>query len=125
MLTWPHSGCHVHTAVWVSEDDRACATLLARYCARNAAALEPMPHDRTSKAVTSRANKFDGPTAGTETADPVEFLARVLVHMPNKCPACAPATYFRHADQHPIEFPVPTTERPARESSCCATTAAG
>ena len=35
MLTWPHSGFHVHTAVWVSEDDRAFATRLARYCARN------------------------------------------------------------------------------------------
>ena len=23
MLTWPHSGFHVHTAVWVPEDDRA------------------------------------------------------------------------------------------------------
>ena len=23
MLTWPHSGFHVHTAVWVSKDDRA------------------------------------------------------------------------------------------------------
>jgi len=31
MLTWPHSGFHVHTAVWVSEDDRAFATRLARY----------------------------------------------------------------------------------------------
>ena len=31
MLTWPHSGFHVHTAVWVPEDDRAFATRLARY----------------------------------------------------------------------------------------------
>jgi len=30
-LTWPHSGFHVPTAVRVSEDDRACATRLARY----------------------------------------------------------------------------------------------
>jgi len=26
MLAWPHSGFHVHTAVWVPEDDRAFAT---------------------------------------------------------------------------------------------------
>ena len=45
MLTWPHSGFHVHTAVWVPSE---------------------------------------GPTAGTETADPLEFLARVLVHIPDK-----------------------------------------
>jgi len=40
MLTWPHSRFHVHTAVWVSEDDRVFATRLARYCARNPVALE-------------------------------------------------------------------------------------
>ena len=40
MLTCPHSGFHVHTAVWVPEDDRAFATRLARYCAQNPIALE-------------------------------------------------------------------------------------
>jgi hypothetical protein len=39
MLTWPHSGFHVHTAVWVPEEDRAFATRLGRYCARNPVAL--------------------------------------------------------------------------------------
>jgi len=34
MMTWPHSGFHVHTAVWVSEEDRAFATRLARYAVR-------------------------------------------------------------------------------------------
>ncbi|MFN9098317.1 MAG: transposase [Gemmatimonadaceae bacterium] len=34
--------------------------------------------------MTSRSDKSDGPTAGTETGDPLEFLARVLVHMPDK-----------------------------------------
>jgi len=52
MRTWPHSGFHVHTAVWVSEDDRACATRLARYCARNPVALERRTSDRRAKAVT-------------------------------------------------------------------------
>ncbi len=33
MLAWPHSGFHVHTPVWLPEDDRAFATRLARYCA--------------------------------------------------------------------------------------------
>ncbi len=84
MLTWPHSGFHVHTAVWVPEDDRAFATRLARYCARNPVALERLTYDRTAKAVTYRSDKSDGPTAGTETVDPLEFLARVLVHIPDK-----------------------------------------
>jgi hypothetical protein len=37
-------------------------------------------------AVTYRSDKSEGPTAGTETADPLECLARVLVHIPDKGP---------------------------------------
>lgn len=84
MLTWPHSGFHVHTAVWVPEDDRALTTRLARYCARNPAALERLTCDRAAKVVSYRSDKSEDPTAGTETVDPLEFLARVLVHIPHK-----------------------------------------
>jgi len=84
MLTWPHSGFQVDTAVWVPEDDRAFATRLARYCARNPVALKRLTYDRAATAVTYRSDKSEGPTAGTETADPLEFLARVLVHIPDK-----------------------------------------
>ena len=66
------------------EDDRACATRLARYCARHPVALERLTSDRTAKAVTYRSDTSEGPRAGTETADPLEFLARVLVHIPDK-----------------------------------------
>jgi len=83
MLTWPHSGFHVHTAVWVPEDDRAFATRVARYCARNPVALERLTYHRSAKAVTDRSDTSEGPTAGAETADPLEFLARVLVHIPD------------------------------------------
>ena len=34
--------------------------------------------------MTYRSDKADGPTAGTVTADPLEFLARALVHIPDK-----------------------------------------
>ena len=54
MLTWPHSGFHVHTAVWVPEDDRAFATRLARYCARNPVALGRLTYNRAATAVTYR-----------------------------------------------------------------------
>jgi len=53
-LTWPHSGFPVHTAGWVSEDDRALATRLARYGARNPVALERLTYDRTAKAPARR-----------------------------------------------------------------------
>jgi hypothetical protein len=38
----------------VAEDDRAFATRLARYCARNPVALERLTYDRVAKAVTLR-----------------------------------------------------------------------
>jgi hypothetical protein len=79
MLAWPHSGFHVHTAVWVPEDDRAFAKHLARYCARNPVALERLTYDRAAKAVMYRSDKSERPTAGTETADPLV------------CPHCAGA----------------------------------
>jgi hypothetical protein len=65
-------------------DDRAFATRLARSCARNPVALERLTYDRADKAVTYRSDTSEGPTAGTETADPLEFLARVLVHIPDQ-----------------------------------------
>jgi len=40
--------------------------------------------DRSANAVTYRSDKSEGPTAGTETVDPLEFLIRVLVHSPDR-----------------------------------------
>jgi hypothetical protein len=83
-LTWPHSRFHVYIAVWVPKEDRAFATRLARCCARNPVALERLTYDRVARAVTYRSDESDGPTAGTETMNPLEFLPRVLVHIPKK-----------------------------------------
>jgi hypothetical protein len=68
----------------VPEDDRAFATRLARYGARNPIALERLTYDRAATAVTYRSDKSEGPTAGTETVDPLEFLAWALVHIPDQ-----------------------------------------
>ena len=84
MLAWPHAGFHVHDAVWVPDGDTAFATRLARYCARNPVALERLTYDGPGSPVRYRSDKRDGPTAGTETVDPLEFLARVVTHIPNK-----------------------------------------
>jgi hypothetical protein len=87
MLQWPHSGFHVHDAVWVDQDDHAFARRLARYCARNPVALERLTYDAGATqvaSVTYRSDKTAGPTAGSETMDPLEFLARVLCHIPDK-----------------------------------------
>jgi hypothetical protein len=38
----------------------------------------------TPATVRYRSDKTEGPTAGTETVDPLEFLARVTAHIPDK-----------------------------------------
>jgi hypothetical protein len=83
MLQWPHSGFQVHAGIGVPEDDRAFALRLARYCARNPIALERLTYDSGLDQVSYRSDKTDGPTAGTATVDPLEFLARIVTHIPN------------------------------------------
>lgn len=84
MLAWPHSGFHVHDGVLVPDGDMTFALRLARYCARNPVALERLEYDGAERKVRDRSDKVDGPTAGTETVDPLEFLARLTAHIPNK-----------------------------------------
>ena len=84
ILAWPHAGFHVHDAVWVPDGDVAFAKRLARYCARNPVALERLQYDGPGAPVRYRSDERDGPTAGTETVDPLAFLARLVTHIPNK-----------------------------------------
>ena len=77
MLQWPHSGFHVHAGVGVSEDDRPFALRLARYCARNLLALDRLTYEPATEQLTYRSDKSDGPTAGTQALDPLEFLIPV------------------------------------------------
>ena len=74
----------MHDAVWVPDGDRAFAKRLARYCARNPVALERLQYDGPGTPVRYRSDKRAGPTAGTETVDPLEFLARLVTHIPNE-----------------------------------------
>ncbi|MGI9077882.1 MAG: IS91 family transposase [Gemmatimonadaceae bacterium] len=76
MLAWPHSGFHVHDGVCVADGDLDFAKRLARYCARNPVALDRLQYDGPATSVQYRSDKRAGPTAGTETVDPLEFLAR-------------------------------------------------
>jgi hypothetical protein len=51
---------------------------------RNPVALDRLKYDAPGRQVRYRSDKLDGPTPGTETVDPLEFLARVTAHIPNK-----------------------------------------
>ncbi len=70
--------------MWVAADDREFAMRLARYCACNPVALGPLEYQRENRSVTYHSDKPTGPTAGSETLDVLEFLARVASHIPNK-----------------------------------------
>ena len=45
--------------------------------------LKRLTYDRITKAVTHRSDKSEGRTAATDSADPPEFTARMLVHIPD------------------------------------------
>jgi hypothetical protein len=84
MLNWPHSGFHTHDGVWAAAEDKEFTVRLARYCARNPLALSRMEYDAGHSAVTYHSDKPTGPTAGSETTDAVEFLAKLTSHIPDK-----------------------------------------
>jgi hypothetical protein len=88
MLAWPHSGFHVHDGVRAAPEERDFAVRLARYCARkcgrNTVALGRMEYHKEDSTVTYHSDKPTGPTAGSETVDALEFLPRVVSHIPNK-----------------------------------------
>ena len=45
---------------------------------------QPAAYRADTGTVTDQSDKPSGPTAGTETVDALEFLARVVSHIPNK-----------------------------------------
>jgi hypothetical protein len=73
------------------------AVRLARYCARkggrNPVALGRMQYHKEDSTVTYHSDRRTGPTAGSETIGALEFLARVVSHIPNKGPS--PAALLR------------------------------
>lgn len=84
MLEWMHSGFSVHDGVWLDEDDAVAHERLARYCARCPVSLERLEYDRASGTVTYTSDKADGPTAGRHAFAALEFIARLVAHIPDK-----------------------------------------
>jgi hypothetical protein len=83
MLQWPHSGFHVHHSVRLEADD-ACGLLqLARYSACAPISLERLQYEPRKQQVPLQSDKREGLTAGTHVFPALEFLARLLVHVPN------------------------------------------
>ena len=84
MLAWQHSGFHVHHGVRLEADDALGLLQLARYAARAPIALHRIQYDAAKKRVQLVSDKRDGPTAGTHDFEPLEFLALLLAHVPDR-----------------------------------------
>ena len=83
MLSWPHSGFHVHHAVRLEADDALGILQLARYAARAPVARDRLHYEARNRLVRLVSDKRDGPTAGTHAFPALEFLARLLAHVPD------------------------------------------
>jgi hypothetical protein len=89
LLSWRHhTGFSVHNSVTVGPDDAAGLERLARYLLRSALSLERARYDEASGQVRYRhkpghdADDRESSSSPEEKFDPLEFLARVLIHVP-------------------------------------------
>ncbi|MBZ5589027.1 MAG: transposase [Acidobacteriia bacterium] len=84
LLSWRHSGFSVHTSVTVPQDDGAGLERLARYLLRPPVSLERLHVDEQARTIAyaRRAGHGAGLPSSSPPLDPDEFLARVLMHIP-------------------------------------------
>ena len=85
LLSWRHTGFSVHTQVRVEPEDSQALERLTRYILRSPVSLERMRWNGVGDVRYRRKSGHDGagPFAGAEeTFDPLDFLARVIMHIP-------------------------------------------
>jgi hypothetical protein len=85
LLSWRHSGFSVHTGVRVEPEDAPALERLTRYILRPPISLERMQWDGRGEVCYRRKSGHDGAgsfAAGQEALDPLDFLARVIMHIP-------------------------------------------
>jgi hypothetical protein len=85
LLSWRHTGFSVHNRVRVEPEDGAAVERLARYIMRPPISLERMAWDGVGEVCYRRKRGHE--SAGSrerevEEFDPREFLARVIMHIP-------------------------------------------
>ena len=85
LRSWRHSGFSVHTSVTVPPDDRDGLERLARYLLRPPVSLERLKVGEHALAIAyaARIRPAHEPHATSEAVDPKDFLARVVMHIPD------------------------------------------
>jgi hypothetical protein len=84
MLSWPHSGFHVHLGPVIHEDERELLETTARYCARAPLALSRLTYDRQAQTVSYAYTTTYDNTQATESITPQELIARLIAHIPDR-----------------------------------------
>ena len=84
MLAWPHSGFGAHAGAAIAADDRAAVLRVARYGARAPVAESHLRYDAERAEVELSSDAREGPYAGVHRFAAVEFLARLVDHIPAK-----------------------------------------
>jgi diadenosine tetraphosphate (Ap4A) HIT family hydrolase/ribosomal protein S27E len=85
LLSWRHTGFSVHNRVYVEPEDQPAVERLARYIMRPPISLDRMSWDGEGEVRYRRKRGHESsgaPVALVETFDPLEFLARVIMHIP-------------------------------------------
>ncbi len=85
LLSWRHTGFSVHTRVRVEPEDGAAVERLVRYIMRPPVSLERMQWDGAGPVRYRLLPGHDTrllTEEGDEVIDPADFLARVLMHVP-------------------------------------------
>ena len=85
LLSWRHTGFSVHNRVRVEPEDQTAVERLARYIMRPPISLERMQWDGLGEVRYSRKRGHESTglvDREVETFDKLEFLARVIMHIP-------------------------------------------
>jgi hypothetical protein len=84
MQSWEHSGFNVNAAVRIGADDAPGRENLARYLIRAPFSVNQIRYDHKARAVIYKTKMVRGTNRNFEIFDPLDFLAAVTSHIPNR-----------------------------------------
>jgi len=84
MRSWAHSGFNVNAQVRIGADDVTGRENLARYLIRAPFSMNKIRYDSAARTVIYKTKMVAGPNRNFEIFDPLDFLAAVTSHIPNR-----------------------------------------
>jgi len=84
MLSWPHSGFHVHIGARLMPDDHHALDATLRYAARAPVSLCRLQYDREKQQVTYSYTSAYDKREHVERLSACEFIARLTTHVPGR-----------------------------------------